>query len=151
MINIITREPAERYISNTDAYFNVHIEPYQLDSVDKKIIQKIDNAVLLDSETGAIKTPYGLTSIKDLSSGCKTILGYRHRKREDLDKVYNITMAGKNALELLFDIVSACKDDKTVFYLGYYGGLYDCKQREFNVDGILCKELSRGLIRHGRK
>lgn len=151
MINIISREPENTFIKNVDAYFNAYVEPCELDSVDMSIIEQIDRAVLLDKNTGSIKTPYGLTNIYSLSSGCKTVIGYRHRRRQDRNKIYNITMAGKNALEVLFNVVEDCKDSKTVFYLGYCGGLYTCKQRDFNVDGITVRSLSRGLSRHGRK
>ena len=39
-----------------------------------EIIELIDNAKLLDENTGLVKTPMGLTSVNNLSTGCKTAL-----------------------------------------------------------------------------
>ncbi len=39
-----------------------------------QIVKSIDNAELLDENTGLIKTPFGLASVNNLSTGCKTTL-----------------------------------------------------------------------------
>ena len=69
---------------NIDDYFNLFVLPSELDATDEKIMYEIDKAKLLDKELGTIRTPFGITSIEHLSSGCKTVIGYRHRRREDI-------------------------------------------------------------------
>ena len=150
MINIVTKQPTKDFIMNVDDYFNLFVLPSELDSADEKIMYEIDRARLLDKELGTIRTPFGITSIEHLSSGCKTVIGYRHRRAEDIGCVYNITMAGLNALEVLFRVVSEAKDSKTTFYLGYQGGLFRCKHTGFCINGKYSDRLSRGLALYGK-
>lgn len=63
----------------------------------------IDNAKLIDKRTGKIETPYGITDIKDLSTGCKTVLNYifmvENPEMYSIVKAINATECGWNALE----------------------------------------------------
>lgn len=46
-----------------------------------KVMEEVDHAKLLDQNIGKIETPYGITGIQDLSTGCKTILNCIFCKR----------------------------------------------------------------------
>lgn len=72
----------------------------------KEIIELIDNAKLLDENTGLIKTPMGLTSVNNLSMGCKTALNVAFvRKHPELNiSTINVTECGYNALEVIFSM-----------------------------------------------
>ncbi|MFR8845589.1 MAG: hypothetical protein ACLVGL_11340 [Waltera sp.] len=67
--------------------------------------------------SGKIETPYGITGIQDLSTGCKTILNciflQENQKVYPTVRAINATECGKNALEQLF-----CYIDKTNMDIG---------------------------------
>ena len=63
---------------------------------DKKLIQKVDEARLTPDKH--IETKYGLGTIRNLSSGCKTLLNIVKHP----DKVVCVEECGPNVLEIIF-------------------------------------------------
>lgn len=146
MINITSKEPTENYIRGVDAEFDVMIKARMFNNLSLEVMKKVDNAELLDKNLGTIKTPYGITDITHLSTGCKTVLLYLNMPDEDKNCILNISQAGPNALEVLFDCVDLLKDSNSKFYLGYAGGLRHMKKHTFSINGIVCNDLFRGLL-----
>ena len=72
MIYIYTQRPEKDGIWQNDLYFNLYTGNQPFTEEDKKIIQEIDHAKLTDDMH--IETEYGLGTIRNLSSGCKTYL-----------------------------------------------------------------------------
>lgn len=64
----------------------------------KKIIEIIDHAKVTPEKR--IETKYGLGTLRNLSSGCKTLLNVM----KNPDKIVNIEECGQNVLELLFSL-----------------------------------------------
>lgn len=86
-----------------------------------EIIKKVDASVLLDFTL--IKSRFGVTTVNNLSTGCKVVLTYFWLKaKEELindytidgialsDIVLNLTECGPNALEYLFNKINYEED-----------------------------------------
>ena len=99
----------------------------------------IDGEVLLDANSGAIQTKFGLTDILHLSTGCKVVLSYLFIMSRTMmhffDLVLDITECGSNALSVLFDCVNLLQDSKTVFLLRHTNNIISIKDGDFRVNG----------------
>lgn len=79
------------------------------------IMQSIDRASYLDANSGAVQTPYGLTSIKNLSTGCKTVLiakwmlskfcNTNSNAGQNQFFIINANECGANALKVMFELL----------------------------------------------
>ena len=65
---------------------------------DRKLIQQADDAVLTPDKH--IETKYGIGTIRNLSSGCKTLLNIVKHP----DKVVCVEECGPNVLKLIFQM-----------------------------------------------
>ena len=73
MIDIYTeKRESPNWILKNDLYFNLHTSNEDMTGEDRKLIHQADNAVLTPDKH--IETQYGLGTIRNLSSGCKTLL-----------------------------------------------------------------------------
>lgn len=102
---ILQTDPADRnnYINEVSARFNLEVRPCDIDAVGRDYMKKIDGAEIIDENLGTIKTPLGITSMWNLSSGLKTLLYVRKLIQEgNTDKPVFVGSAGENALELIF-------------------------------------------------
>ena len=115
-------------LMDNDAYFNENILACNFGGTELQVMEDIDKAVLLDKNSGTIKTPRGITAIENLSTGCKTILNYLSLiKEKDCDiKAINVTQCGWNALEELFAIEEV-KCSGMGFVLLHRDSLHYCK------------------------
>lgn len=122
-------------IVDNDSFFNNNVAPKDLSEISLKVMNVIDNAVLIDKEIGTIKTPYGVTSIDCLSTGCKTILNYIFLSSNKYNhiKAIDATGCGWNALEGLFKAIEESKYDIAII-LEHNNDLYNCSDREYIVD-----------------
>lgn len=66
----------ENILLDNEAFFNNNVSPKNLNKVSLRIMKDIDKADLIDSNIGTIQTPYGITGIDSLSTGCKTVINY---------------------------------------------------------------------------
>ena len=120
---------------DNDAYFNENILSSDFGELELEVMQKIDEASIIDKEQGTIRTPRGITSIDKLSTGCKTILNYLSiiKKAVYEFKVINITQCGWNALEEIFEIEEV-KNSGIGFLLLHKDSLHYCKERDYVIN-----------------
>ncbi|MCR5402803.1 MAG: hypothetical protein K6E91_03170 [Butyrivibrio sp.] len=151
MINISTNaENKELSIGDVESFFNYKVTASHFSEQDIKVLSDIDDAVLLDKNTGAIQTPFGITDITHLSTGCKTVLCYLYlRRKETSSIILDVTECGYNALDVLFECVEKQGDSDSVFVLRHKQGLIKCKDREYTINGHSEKNLNKGVVLYG--
>lgn len=99
--------------------------------VDCMVMQKIDSAELIHKD-GVIKTPFGVTSIESLSTGCKAVLLlYRYFVKHGETVMLSVIECGTNALNVLFSLPQS---DIVKLYLTNRTDLYKCSLGEFLID-----------------
>lgn len=99
MIYLYTeKKNSESWILQNDWYFNLYTGNQPLTEEEKKIVMEIDNAKVLDDMR--IETKYGLGTIRNLSSGCKTYLNIV----KNPNTVVSAEECGKNVLDILFQM-----------------------------------------------
>lgn len=91
-----TRQENDDWILQNDLYFNLNTGNQAITDRDREVISVIDSAKV--TAENHIQTKYGLGTIRDLSSGCKTYLNVI----KNPDKVVSAEECGANVLELLF-------------------------------------------------
>lgn len=97
MIYVYTnKQDSENWILQNDWYFNLYTGNEDFTEKDKEVIWQIDHAKL--TENKHIETKYGLGTVRNLSSGCKTALNVM----KNPGKVVNADECGKNVLDMLF-------------------------------------------------
>lgn len=94
----IQKRAVENEIMENDWYFNLYTSNEEFSETDKNLIWQIDNAKLTQDKK--IETRYGLGTVRNLSSGCKTLLNVVKNPR----KVVNADECGKNVLDVLFSM-----------------------------------------------
>ena len=99
MIYVYTnKQDSENWIMQNDWYFNLYTSNEKCTEEDKAVIWQIDHAKL--TEDKHIETKYGLGTIRNLSSGCKTMLNVRKNPK----KIVNADECGQNVLDILFSM-----------------------------------------------
>lgn len=97
MIHVYTnKQDSENWILQNDWYFNLYTSNEDFTEKEKDVIWQIDHAKL--TEKKHIETKYGIGTVRNLSSGCKTLLNVM----KNPGKVVNADECGKNVLDLLF-------------------------------------------------
>jgi len=89
-----------RYQPLNDIFFNRKFRFEDLGEIDFGLIGKIDNAYRIPN-LEQFETPFGITDIYNLSTGCKTVLNVLHFR----DMIFDCTECGGNALAALFDLI----------------------------------------------
>ena len=150
MINIVTNKSRlnKKYIyefEDCEVFFRAKIHSKDFGNDDIEAMQMIDNAILLDRDMGTIQTDFGITTIDNLSTGCKTVLTYLYIKRNKQNYVgeilLDVTECGSNALDVLFDLMDKYKDSDTILLLKHNNYLYKCKSHDYLLDGKEKSEL----------
>ncbi len=99
MIDIYTeRKESKEWIIQNDLYFNLNTSNEQMSDNEIKLIKQVDEAILTPDKR--IETKYGLGTIRNLSSGCKTLLNIVKHP----DKVVCVEECGPNVLKIIFTI-----------------------------------------------
>lgn len=95
MLNIITDKTGKKYINDVEVAFNKSVQLGIKDiPLYRDVLKEIDGAQLIGEDT--VKTPFGVTSLNNISSGSKCLLLALSN-----DKVYvNFEEAGSNVLAL---------------------------------------------------
>lgn len=97
MINVYTnKKESKDWILQNDLYFNLNTSNEKMSENDIGIIKEVDNAVLTSDKH--IQTKYGVGTIRNLSSGCKTLLNIMKHP----DKVVCVEECGPNVLKQIF-------------------------------------------------
>ena len=97
MIDIYTeKKESKDWIFLNDLYFNLYTSNEEMSQNEINLIQQIDQAKLTPDKH--IETIYGLGTIRNLSSGCKTLLNII----KNPDKVICVEECGPNVLKIIF-------------------------------------------------
>lgn len=97
MIDIYTeKKQSTDWIIQNDLYFNLNTGNEEMSDNEINLIQQVDKAKLTPDKR--IETKYGLGTIRNLSSGCKTLLNIVKHP----DKVVCVEECGPNVLEIIF-------------------------------------------------
>ena len=122
---------------DNESFFRACVKIKELDDFSLSAIKKIDKAEIKDLKTGAIITPYGETSIFNLSTGCKTVLNcsYIARNRHKFSSIQAIvgTESGWNALDCLFEAIEYYNTDLKVI-LEHEDEVGLCTKRQYCVN-----------------
>lgn len=140
MIEIITKQNLieHNYVVDNEGFFLRFVNAFEVPNFES-IIATIDNAKVLDKDTGLIQTPFGLTEINKLSTGCKTALNISFilQHPEMNIKTVNVTECGYNALDVIFDMnINGVK-----LFLGHRDLIHKCKEHDYLVDGRYVNSL----------
>ena len=124
MIDIYTnKSDSKDWIFQNDLYFNLNTGNEEMSQKEIDLIQQVDEAKLTPDKH--IETKYGLGTIRNLSSGCKTLLNIA------FDRLVEWTGTGKTDKIKIRDKVLAAvenhridlsriDDEKTLQYIYYY-------------------------------
>ena len=105
MIHIYTeKKESKDWILQNDLYFNLNTGNEEMSQNEINLIQQVDEAKLTPDKH--IETKYGLGTIRNLSSGCKTYLNIV----KNPDKVVSVEECGGNVLEKIF-----CMDEIHIY------------------------------------
>ena len=97
MIDIYTEKiDSKDWILQNDLYFNLNTSNEEMSQKEVDLIRQIDGAKLTPDKH--IETKYGIGTIRNLSSGCKTLLNIVKHS----DKVVNVEECGPNVLKIIF-------------------------------------------------
>lgn len=127
-----------KILQDCSAYFNLYARIEDFGTLEFRAMKEIDSAVPLEVAPNLIETPFGITTIKSLSSGCKTVITYLHlcrNYRQPEPAAISNLSCGYNAMEVLFQCMEELQNDKILVLLEHISGLYQCKNREYLIDG----------------
>ena len=97
MIDIYTeKKNSKDWILQNDLYFNLHTSNEEMSQYEIDLIKQVDEAKVTADKH--IETKYGLGTIRNLSSGCKTLLNIVKHP----DKVVCVEECGPNVLKIIF-------------------------------------------------
>ena len=97
MIDIYTeKRDSKDWILQNDLYFNLNTSNEEMSQKEIDLIQQVDNAKLTPDKH--IETKYGLGTVRNLSSGCKTLLNIVKHP----DKVVCVEECGPIVLKIIF-------------------------------------------------
>lgn len=99
MIDIYTeKKDSKDWILQNDLYFNLNTSNDEMSANEIDLIWRVDEAKLTPDKR--IETKYGLGTIRNLSSGCKTLLNII----KNPDKVVCVEECGPNILKIIFEM-----------------------------------------------
>lgn len=99
MIDIYTeRQNSPDWIIFNDMYFNLNTGNEELSEYEAEIIRQVDKAKLTDDKH--IETRYGIGTIRNLSTSCKTLLNIVKHP----EKVVCVEECGSDVLKIIFGL-----------------------------------------------
>ena len=99
MIDIYTeKKNSKDWILKNDLYFNLSTSNEEMSKEEIELIREVDDAILTPDKH--IETKYGLGTIRNLSSGCKTLLNIVKHP----EKVVCVEECGPNVLKKIFEM-----------------------------------------------
>ena len=97
MIDIYTeKKDSKDWILQNDLYFNLYTSNEEMTANEIRLIAEVDEAKLTPQKR--IETKYGLGTIRNLSSGCKTLLNIVKHP----EKVVCVEECGPNVMKIIF-------------------------------------------------
>ncbi len=148
MVNVYTSYKGldkDKILIDSETYFDFHFTTDNINAAAKEIMFLIDKAEYLGGKWGSIQTPFGVGTIKNLSTGCKIVLNYLLLRENKAYGIMDVTEAGANALEVLFALATKFDDDTTIFILRHGCDLFDLSNRDYLINGIECSADLLGL------
>lgn len=137
MINIYTdfdKFDKNELILDNDAFFYENVTSENFGDLEEQVIKQIDNAVMIDKKIGTVRTSRGVTSIENLSTGCKTVLNYIYiAKNESKIVAIDGSHCGYNALEVLFSVIEKIEYPINIIIM-HKDTLFKCSSREYNIN-----------------
>ena len=129
MIDIYTeKKESKDWIIKNDLYFNLNTSNEEMSEKEIDLIRQVDEARLTPDKH--IETKYGLGTIRNLSSGCKTLLNIVKHP----EKVVCVEECGANVLKIIF----AMDNIKVYMSRPSLAEIPDDKQIRFNdVDVVI--------------
>ena len=119
MIDIYTeKKDSKDWIIKNDLFFNLNTSNEEMSDIEVALIKQVDDAKLTPDKH--IETKYGLGTIRNLSSGCKTLLNIVKHP----EKVVCVEECGPNVLKGYYrdtDATSKVLSDDGWFRTGDYG------------------------------
>ena len=109
--------------------FNVGAVGIKKDGVE--CIYRVDNAEFLPDSRDMLRTPFGITGVGNLSTGCHTVLNLLYVRDNKLNVGVDVTGCGANALDLAFEYADGTGIPLVLRYLS----VSQCKSRKFLVNG----------------
>ena len=99
MIYIYTeKKESPDWILKNDLFFNLNTSNEEMTEKEKRLIYQADDAILTSDKH--IETKYGLGTIRNLSSGCKTLLNIVKHP----EMVVCVEECGPNVLKMIFEM-----------------------------------------------
>lgn len=99
MIYIYTeKKESPDWILKNDLFFNLNTSNEEMTEKEKRLIYQADDAILTSDKH--IETKYGLGTIRNLSSGCKTLLNIVKHP----EMVVCVEECGPNVLKMIFQM-----------------------------------------------
>ena len=123
-------------LADNDIFFDEYVKSSEFEDIDREVLDKVDGAVVIDTEIDTVKTKRGVCRLNDISTGCKTVLNYLYlcRNREHRYKALDITYCGANALEELFNVMEK-KQYSIDLILMHKDEVFKCSNRDYFIDG----------------
>lgn len=99
MIDIYTKKQESLdWIILNDMYFNLYTSNEEISGYETKLIQQVDKVRLTADKH--IETRYGIGTIRNLSTSCKTLLNIVKHP----EKVVNVEECGSDVLKIIFSL-----------------------------------------------
>ena len=135
MIDIYTEKiDSKDWILQNDLYFNLNTSNEEMSQKEVDLIRQIDGAKLKPDKH--IETKYGIGTIRNLSSGCKTLLNIVKHS----DKVVNVEECGPNVLKIIFTMTMEDWKTKLDAFLRFNDA--DVLQDKGKVTAAIAKEFA---------
>jgi hypothetical protein len=123
--------------SNDRWFFNVMEDDEYLLSK-QELLKEIDGAEIINIEKLKIETPHGVTDLRDISTGLKTLLNilYMAEKRIDEQFCVNLDECGDEVISLIFN---EYKGDNINFYISrpLYVKDFNENYGNYSINGII--------------
>lgn len=117
-------------IDKNNSYFMVKVGASGITDAGIECIRKVDNAELIDRSIGTVSTPFGVTGVDNLSTGCQTLLNLLYVRDNHLNVGVDVTGCGTNALDIAFEIADGTDIPLVLRYLS----VSKCKNRNYIVN-----------------
>ncbi len=127
----ISKFSALPIVDDCEATFRALVTAKYFTNIDLDVMWRIDSAKLMDRNTGLVKTSFGLTTINNLSTGCKTALLYLHLGRKGSPVVLSLLECGWNAMDVIFSLQQY---DCVKMYIQHEDGLINCARRNYLIN-----------------
>lgn len=161
MVRIFTKKELcpKPLITLNDKYFNQYVNAEYLDEQCRAWMLEIDDAAILDEKLLTMKTRFGVGSIRNLSTGTKTLINTYNLYRRQASGTIDVRETGENVIP---HILKAVSGTDICLYTGSYNfvGLLDERHtfllnNEYTISGTVnlslkLEELKEGNLRHDK-